>query len=480
MLKYIEEILLPFDDCFMRRTTFRWFVIAVVGFMLRGDHLGVTSIIRDLSLDPSCYELLIHFFHSTAWDPSCVRRKWHEVLSRKAPCWKVAGKTVLVGDGVKQYKEAFRMAGVKKLFQESDNSSKPEYIFGHLLGAVGLLAGDAAHCFCIPLKMNIQDGLRSAAGWRGSRIPDSTHVVQMVECGIEAADTFGHCIFLLDRYFLSVPALRRLGEWNRKQAGGKSLEIVTKAKSSCTAYLKPDPPSGKKPGRPRKKGDSLKLFPLFEARKKDFEEAGVRMYGETKTVQYLSLDLLWGQGLYQELRFVLVKYDGVKSILASTDLTLEPVQIIELYARRAKIEDCFREFKQAVGGFCYHFWTKSLPKLNHFSKNGDPDPLSQVTDEHAREKVLNNIHAIEGFVLFANIAMGILQLISLSEMDAESVRKLRYLRTPSRKNPSEATVMYYLRNNIFSLLLKSPDSPITEIIRARQTRQRDVSAKKTG
>ena len=34
-------------------------------------------------------------------------------------------------------KEAKRMPGVKKQFQESENSSKPAYIFGHLFGGIG-------------------------------------------------------------------------------------------------------------------------------------------------------------------------------------------------------------------------------------------------------------------------------------------------------------------------------------------------------
>jgi hypothetical protein len=75
------------------------------------------------------------------------------------------------------------MSGVKKLFQESENNSKPEYIFGHLFGAVGLLAGDAGRCFSIPLRISIQDGLRTAALWDGSGIPGGSHVVQMVDCG---------------------------------------------------------------------------------------------------------------------------------------------------------------------------------------------------------------------------------------------------------------------------------------------------------
>ena len=372
------------------------------------------------------------------------------------------------------------MAGVKKLFQESENISKPEYIFGHLFGAVGLLAGNAEHCFCIPLRMNIQDGLKTAASWENSGISSSSHVVQMIDCGTDAAESFGHCLFVLDRYFLSVPALKRLRDWNSRQKGDSSLGIVTKAKVSCTAYEKPPAPPRHKRGRPHKKGSSVKLAALFHERKDSFERADVVMYGSRKQVEYYVTDLLWGQGLYQELRFVLVKYDGLRSILVSSDLSLLPEQIIGIYAHRAKIEDCFREFKQNLGGFGYHFWTKSLPKLNHFARKGEPDPMTTVLDSHDRRKILNNIHAIEGFVLFACIAMGILQLVSLSDTFAETVIEKRYLRTPSNKNPSEASVMYYLRRSFFVFLLNDPDSAITKIIRGRQDQPPGQKISRTG
>ena len=55
----------------------------------------------------------------------------------------VNGRAVLVGDGVKVSKEARYMPGVKKMVQESEDSSKGEFIFGHMFGALGVLLGDA-------------------------------------------------------------------------------------------------------------------------------------------------------------------------------------------------------------------------------------------------------------------------------------------------------------------------------------------------
>ena len=143
------------------------------------------------------------------------------------------------------------------------------------------------------------------------------------------------------------------------------------------------------------------------------------------------------------------------------------------------IEELFREFKQQIGGFAYHFWSKAVPKLNRFSRKGEADCLEAVLDASERKRILSNIKAIEGFVLFASIAMGMLQLIALDGRSSRSTKKIRYLRTVSRKCPSEATVMYYVRKNIYSLLLQNPDSFITRFIRERQVDSGGSSRKRT-
>ena len=195
------------------------------------------------------------------------------------------------------------------------------------------------------------------------------------------------------------------------------------------------------------------------------------VYGKEETISYYSLKLLWGQGLYRELRFVLVEYDDKKSILVCTDPSVDPLTIIELYAARFSIEECFREFKQQIGGLNYHFWTHSLPKLNHFAKKDAPDPLEEIVSCHDRIKIINSVRAIESFVLCASLSMGILQLLSLSGICRDEIIHARYLRTYSNTTPSEATVMYYLRKRFLSLLAFSPLSFVTQNIREQQDDQ---------
>ncbi len=95
------------------------------------------------------------------------------------------------------------MPGVKKLFQESENFSKPAYIFGHMFGGLGILVGNQAKKFCLPLSIRLHNGLQFLSAWNGSDAGAKTHIVQMVEDAYEAAKTFGNSLLLLDRYYFS-------------------------------------------------------------------------------------------------------------------------------------------------------------------------------------------------------------------------------------------------------------------------------------
>lgn len=465
MLNFIENILGSFESCFSRKAAFRWFVVITIGFLLRSDKLGVTSIIRDLALGPGCYESMLHFFRASSWSLENIREHWFSAARQYAPLYKEGRFHILVGDGVKQSKEGRRMPGVKKLFQESENSAKPEYIHGHMFGGLGILAGDIGRWACIPLSIRLHDGLQASKDWKGAAVSNASHVVQMVEDAYHAACTLGDSLLLLDRYFLTVPALERLGALN--SSGKVRMEVITKAKKSCTAFEKP---CLRKPqrGRPPKKGNAVHLKDLFHSHAERFCQAEVELYGKKESIRYYSIDLLWGQKLYQELRFVLVEMDGVQSILASTSLELEPLSIIRLYSYRFRIECTFRELKQQIGAFCYHFWSKHMPKLNHYQKKGEMSPLERVDDEKSRKKVLEAVRAIEMHMALSCIAMGILQGLSICFIGEATHGQLRYQRTPCRGRVSEANIMDYLRKHFFHLLGKQPELRITQIIQEQQ------------
>lgn len=467
MLKFIEERLSAFKTCFSRTAAYRWFVVVVIGLMARTDFLGVTSIIRCLFINPDRYESLIHFFRSDSFSANQLKQAWHRIILQDNRLYKLNGRTLLLGDGTKQPKEGRYMPGVKKLFQESENSAKPEYIFGHMYGGIGAVIHQDSNYFCIPLDMNIQDGLKETSAWKDGDSHDApSHVVQMVRNSYGITATLGSSYLVLDRYFLTVPALTEL---NQLKQPDKLVDIITRAKNSCTAYHIPDTGPTPKRGRPRKKGNAIKLNTLFHGRASEFVKADVFLYGKKESVEYLCLDLLWGIKLYQKLRFVLVKSPRGNAILASTDLALEPTLIIEAYAHRFKIECTFREFKQQLGGFCYHFWTKAMPKLKKYRKQTEPLELAGIENGQEQHRILKTIEATERFVLCASIAMGLTQMMALTPSIAKTVRKHRYLRTSLEHKVSEATVLEYLRKNFFRLLCLNPNSEISRFILSLQS-----------
>ena len=462
-MNFLDQVLTSFRECFSREATFQWFVVIISGLLIRTDHLGVTSVIRGLFLRPD-YMGLIGFFRSSAWDLETLSAKWYTLVRKYGALERHGEAVILVGDGVKQPKEGRRMPGVKRQHQESDDSSKAEYMWGHLFGGVGVLAERAGKRFCIPLALRLHDGVKTIFGWGEKKERQTSHVTEMVRLAHGISKHFEEAILLLDRLFLTVPALRTLDELN---ATGQTLHIVTKAKRNCIAYKPPAANTGQR-GRPRVKGEAVKLLSLFETAKAQFAEAEISLYGKAEQIRYHYTDLLWGQGMYKKLRFVLVAYNNTRAILVSTNLTLEPLDIIRLYSKRFSIEPMFREMKQVVCAFGYRFWSKRMPRLNRFRKKTDPDPFEQITNQSDRVKIKLAVKAIEGFVFCCVIATGLLQMISLQFSATSELQRLRYLRTHRSIIVSESTVADALRKNFYRLLHYHPDLLITQIISAKQ------------
>ena len=85
MRKILEEILQEFRPCFSREAAFSWFALIIFGLIIRLDHAGATSIIRWLFLEPTCYEIMLHFFRSSAWDLPSLLRQWAKISLERYP-----------------------------------------------------------------------------------------------------------------------------------------------------------------------------------------------------------------------------------------------------------------------------------------------------------------------------------------------------------------------------------------------------------
>jgi len=208
---------------------------------------------------------------------------------------------------------------------------------------------------------------------------------------------------------------------------------------------------------------------IFTLKAKEFTETNLTMYGNLEQASIYCVNLLWGRELYQELRFVFVNWNGTKSVFVSTALDMAPGRVVELYCYRFKIETFFRAFKQSMAGFGYHFWTRRLPVFSIFSTvEAMEQKIQEVAAKVSKDSIISTYHAIEGFVMFACIAMGLIQLCSLRFANEINSNEKRWTRTNNKGVPAEETTMVNLRFTLPFLFNKCQDLALVRAIKDRQ------------
>lgn len=128
--------------------------------------------------------------------------------------------------------------------------------------------------------------------------------------------------------------------------------------------------------------------------------------------------------------------------------------IITSYACHSQIEAMFCEIKQQLGSSCYHFWTRAVPRLDHYRRK----------DSHDWQRIVDTLKATESYMMFSSIAMGIIQTLCLKYQDDIRVSDFRYLRTSSCDVMSESSMMEYLRQNLYRFMARQGGLTITKII----------------
>jgi hypothetical protein len=218
-------------------------------------------------------------------------------------------------------------------------------------------------------------------------------------------------------------------------------DIVSRVKWNVVAYKLPEPVGDRKRGRPAKYGDKIKLRDLF-SRSTQFSRGKIIGYAQEEVeVEYYSLDLLW-KPVGRVIRFVLVRYPGKgRAIFISTDLKLDPLTVIALYAMRFKIEVSFKQAVHTIGTFAYHFWLKSMKRIKRCSGN----QYLHRTSEDFRRSVHMKLEAYHKFVITGLVAQGLMQYLS-SYFPGDVYDCSPWLRTYTTSgHPSEETVAAALR-----------------------------------
>ena len=436
MLTYMYHALSSFRSVFSRHRTWLLFVMVVLGFISAAQIDGVSSFCRVWHLETSGYLALLHLFRSSAWSLTGLLSCWGAFVLSQQQTVMVEGQAVLIGDHTMTAKDGRRIPGVVTLHQDSETQSKPNYFRGHFWGAIGLLIGTVAEPFCLPLSLRIHQGFKHLRQQDSADNDPETSATRLVQMALDFALERGQrCILTLDAFF-SVAAVFQLAASVWSVACKTPLvTILVRAKKNYVAYFPAQRPDHPGPGRPRKYGDKVKLYEVFDHLHL-FEKTPCQVYGALEEVSYLAVNLLW-KPTGEFIRFIFALTRRGPIVLMCSDLKMPAVTAIELYCLRVRVETMFAMLKHLIGAFRYHFWSKRLPRHSRRPKNNQS--LKPPTQE-GLQQVQSCWACYERFVMLAAIALGLLQLIALKFPSEVWGQFNSFLRTRSRHIPSERTV----------------------------------------
>jgi hypothetical protein len=433
----------PLRDACARQRTFLWMCAALAGFCVRGELWGVTSTVRALGLRGMYYDRLLDFFHSPSLCVDTLTRLWAALVLKRHPgLVRVNGRLVLLGDGIKVPKAGKKMPGVKRLYQGGESNTKPTYILGHSCQAVAILARGLASQVAIPLAARIHEGLVFSN--RDRRTLLDKMVLLLNTLGLELP-----YYFVADAYYASRKIALPLLKLDQ--------HLVTRVKGNAVAYRPAPTPEKPRRGRPRLYGEKIALRSLFD-KPGEAQELKSPVYGEDGvTLRVWSKDLLW-KPLGIRIHFVAVDHPTRgRLILMTTDLSLQPLDVIRLYGYRFKIEVSFKSALHTVGAYLYHFWMAPMEPITTKAK----DQYLHRRNKEYRNAVRRKLDAYHRHIQVGLVAQGIMAALATTQPKLVWDSFGSWLRTirPAIA-PSEAVVAAALRNTLPHFLADSSPAPI--------------------
>jgi DDE superfamily endonuclease len=236
-----------------------------------------------------------------------------------------------------------KMPGVQKWHDHSGDPARGESLVGHHWALIGLVSAWSAGYLCWPVLARLVPGqlnpLGFVAGADGVQRLDFWLVVVALVRELQQYVGPRPLRVVADAYFSKAAFLNPLS--------AERITAISRLRKDAVGWDDPTPIVGKRPrGRPRKRGRLWKLATLVDM--EPMTELTVRIYGKEERLWVVARDV-WLRDVTQKVRVVVVATKREPILLVSTDLTLSPMTIIQLYAARFPLELTLRDLKQYGG-----------------------------------------------------------------------------------------------------------------------------------
>lgn len=316
------------------------------------------------------FQHFLHFTlaHAALWGaPHCVTETlratlWHHVKHWTAPyffmkrgrwsCRQVShtlleqllrrlgldGPLILAIDDtlVKKWGRRFDGLGLYPDPTDKNPGARRRRVWGHCWVMAALLWERARGAWlCFPLAALLFVPARSLpAGWTfKTKIELAEALLERLVPGCR------QIVLLVDNLYAKGRLLCRQG-----------LVMVSRLRSNASLYELPGPRKKGRRGRPPKRGAKRTATQLWR-RRSQRRTLTVHIYGKLVTIQAFVGVLMPSRTLGETpiLAVIFPQRSGKLNVFFSTDLGMDPVRLLELYAARFKIEDAFDELKTHGG-----------------------------------------------------------------------------------------------------------------------------------
>lgn len=319
--------------------SFKYFKAILSGFLLNPRKKTISGALR-ISRIRGHFSNAYRFLKKYVWD---IQELSHRILLLIVDKLSINEPLLFAIDDVLKPKFGPKIYGRALHFNHSTDPNEPPYIQGHNWVVCGLVYWSKlfAKWVCFPLRaiLYVPKKEQQKGTSYESRIDIAISIIKNIQSVLKRS-----FILVADAAYAKTRLIRFCIL--------TGITFISRLRSDAALYSKLDQNDNAKKGRGRPRKYGKRLPPLSELAKDicSFKRLTVNLYGKERKVWVKALTAVWkpAGALIKVLMVYYPKKSG-PNFFFSTDLSLEPEQMLRIIAGRWSIENAFKDLKTHLG-----------------------------------------------------------------------------------------------------------------------------------